>query len=71
MWALFQRHRHPEDHPVTRRYVVTDDGYRLWRSSEDCPHTNENACATCDFDGYFEAKYPENPWAPWQEEVTS
>jgi hypothetical protein len=39
-----------------------------WNSSKSCSHANENVCPTCDFDGYYENKYPnECPWAETEE----
>jgi hypothetical protein len=35
-----------------------------WRESSICSHSNNNACATCDFDRYYAKKFPETcPWA--------
>jgi len=39
-------------------------GVRWHKQSNDCPHYNEHACPTCDFDGYYAEKYPDEcPWA--------
>lgn len=27
-----------------------------------CPHSNDDVCPTCDFDGYYESTYPDCPW---------
>ena len=35
---------------------------RWHKSHETCPHSNENVCPTCDFDGYYAATYPDCPW---------
>lgn len=33
-----------------------------WMTKETCNHANEQVCPTCDFDGYYEANYPDCPW---------
>lgn len=30
--------------------------------ADDCPHSNEHVCPTCDFDRYYAKTYPECPW---------
>ncbi len=35
---------------------------RFWTDSRECPHYNNNACRTCDFDRYYASNYPECPW---------
>lgn len=35
---------------------------RFWEDPRDCPHYNDNACPTCDFDGYYAATDPKCPW---------
>ena len=45
-------------------YVATSDGMHLWPNGVDCPHSNFNACPTCDFDRYYANKYAsECPWS--------
>lgn len=37
----------------------TEYGPFTWHpKSRDCPHENEHACPTCDFDGYYQAHIP-------------
>lgn len=44
-------------------WVWCSDGMRLWADPRQCPHENDNACATCDFDGYYAGKYQHVcPW---------
>lgn len=34
-----------------------------WHTSpNDCPHSNEHACPTCDHDNYYANTYPDCPW---------
>jgi hypothetical protein len=35
---------------------------RWHESHKTCSHANEDACPTCDFDGYYAANYPDCPW---------
>lgn len=49
------------EHPL---YVAVNS-FRLWKDPRSCPHYNDNACATCDFDGYYETKY--GTVCPWKE----
>jgi hypothetical protein len=45
-------------------FLMTADDIRLWYDPRRCPHSNENACASCDFDGYYLGKYGDAcPWA--------
>lgn len=44
-------------------YALMDDGTKLWHSSRQCPHSNENACAFCDHDRYYAHKY--RSACPW------
>ncbi len=47
---------------TAERYRVVG-GFRLWFDNRQCPHYNDNACSTCDFDGYYESKY--GALCPW------
>lgn len=41
---------------------------RWHKTAETCPHYNENACPTCDFDGFYAKRYPDEcPWADRQD----
>lgn len=44
-------------------WIWASDGMRLWTDPRQCPHSNDNACATCDFDGYYADKYQH--MCPW------
>lgn len=37
---------------------------KLWLVPNECPHSNENACATCDVDRYYAAKHAGH--CPWE-----
>jgi hypothetical protein len=41
---------------------VNSEGHRWWTDPKQCPHSNENICQTCDFDGYYAANYATCPW---------
>lgn len=32
---------------------------RWWNDTRRCPHFNDNACATCDFDGHYRQRIEE------------
>lgn len=49
-------------------FVHCSDGMRLWIDPKKCPHYNDNACATCDFDRYYANKYLGA--CPWYKEAT-
>jgi hypothetical protein len=35
---------------------------RWYPDPRTCPHYNDNACPTCDFDRYYATTYPDCPW---------
>ena len=41
---------------------VAADGHRWWINPRNCNHSNENVCASCDFDDYYANTYPSVPW---------
>ncbi len=45
------------------RYVAGRKGYKFWRETKDCDHTNSNVCAFCDFDRFYANNYEGVPWA--------